>query len=367
MKDRFYFTIDILAACNLRCPSCPVGNYESDRWKGSTMSPDLLRRILRKATGECSITGVALYNWAEPLLHPQLPEMIRIVHDFGILCDLSSNLNLLKNPREILREDPNSIVISLSGFNQEMYARTHVNGDIARVKENMLHLVAAKRETAANTNIYIRYHRYRDNLQDEIQMRDFARDHGIGFQPVWAYFMPLEKNLAYLGAADNEVALTEKDHQLIKMLALPLREGSTVARQHRQQPCLLREEQVTIDFEGNVMLCCGVYDRDKYGFGSYLDIPIERLQKKRRSHPMCNSCMEQGMHVYGTYGTGELDAIAVKNVKPDEALKLNIIRDGRRMRLKSRLSRIGHRLVGPRATAWLGVRYDRLMSLFPSG
>lgn len=363
--DRFFFTIDILAACNLRCPSCPVGNYGADRWKGGTMSPDLLRRILKKATGECSVTGVALYNWAEPLLHPQLPEMIHTVHDFGILCDLSSNLNLLKNPEEILRENPNSIVISLSGFTQEIYARTHVNGDIAKVKENMRRLAAAKRETGANTNIYIRYHRYRDNLRDEIQMRDFAREQGIGFQSVWAYLMPLEKNLAYLGAADNGVTLTDKDHQLIEMLALPLREGSEVARRHRQQPCLLRDEQVTIDYEGNVMLCCGVYDREKYGFGSYLDIPIENLQKKRNSHPMCDTCMEQGMHVYGTYGTGELDAIAVENVDPTEARELNIIRDGRRMRLKSRLSHVGHRLVGPRATAWLGARYDRLMGLFP--
>ncbi len=198
-KPRFFFLIDILAACNLRCPTCPVGNSGDQRWTGGTMSPDLLRRILQKATDECDVTGVALYNWTEPLLHPQLPEMIRLVNEFGLLCDLSTNLNRLKNPEALLRANPHSIVISLSGFTQEIYSRTHTRGDIERVKENLIRLAAAKRATGARTHLYIRYHRYRDNLHDEIQMRQFAREHDISFQSVWAFMMPLEKTLAYLG------------------------------------------------------------------------------------------------------------------------------------------------------------------------
>lgn len=363
-KPRFFFLIDILAACNLRCPTCPVGNSGDQRWTGDTMSPDLLRRILQKATDECDVTGVALYNWTEPLLHPQLPEMIRLVNEFGLLCDLSTNLNRLKNPEALLRANPHSIVISLSGFTQEIYSRTHTRGDIGRVKENLIRLAAAKRATGARTHLYIRYHRYRDNLHDEIQMRQFAREHDISFQSVWAFMMPLEKTLAYLGDTKNGTALTPEDHQTIDLLALPLREGRDVARRHRHQPCLLRDEQVTLDCEGKVMLCCSVYDRDKYGIGSFLETPIAQLQQTRNAHSLCKTCMAQGLHVYGTYGTGELDTIAVKYVDPDAARELDILGEGRRLRLKGRLSRIGQRLVGLRATRWLGQRYDRLTRLW---
>src|SRR5262245_50447465 len=71
-------TVDIVGACNLRCPSCPVGNTGPVNEKG-LMSTDLFQRIINKAAAEFGICGVLLFNWTESLLHPQLPEFIRIV------------------------------------------------------------------------------------------------------------------------------------------------------------------------------------------------------------------------------------------------------------------------------------------------
>lgn len=47
----FYYLIDIVGSCNLKCPSCPVGNYEEQPTKG-LMSLETYKRILHKISIE---------------------------------------------------------------------------------------------------------------------------------------------------------------------------------------------------------------------------------------------------------------------------------------------------------------------------
>lgn len=142
----FYFYINVIGACNLRCPSCPVGNLQEVRNPAGAMAPELLDRILAKARRECTVSGAGLYNWTEPLLHPRLAELVRVVHAHGIACHLSANLNLARNLEAVLRENPEFLRVSLSGFTQETYGVTHHGGQIERVKANMVELARVKRE-----------------------------------------------------------------------------------------------------------------------------------------------------------------------------------------------------------------------------
>jgi hypothetical protein len=109
----------------------------------------------------------------------------------------------------------------------------------------MVELAEAKRRQNATTNIHVLYHRYKHNLRDEAPMRDLAHRLRIGFQPVRAFMMPLEKILAYLNDDPREATLTEEDHQLIGNLALPLREAIAASEKHRDAACSLRDAQMT--------------------------------------------------------------------------------------------------------------------------
>jgi hypothetical protein len=69
-----YFFIDVVGTCNLRCPSCAVGNAPAQLAKG-LMSVATFDKILSKIRAEYSDCGrlfVDLYNWGEPGLHPDL-------------------------------------------------------------------------------------------------------------------------------------------------------------------------------------------------------------------------------------------------------------------------------------------------------
>jgi hypothetical protein len=300
----------------------------------------------------------------EPILHPGLPELIRIVESNGIPCHLSSNLNQMRNIDAVLAENPYAFRISASGFTQDVYGYTHRGGNIDRVKQHMIELADAKRRQRSTTLIHVLYHRYKHNLPDEKPMREFAHSLGIGFEGVWAFMMPLEKVLAYVNDDPAEATLTEEDHQLIGNLALPLKEAIAAAETQRDAPCSLRDAQMTLDFEGNVQLCCGTYDTRRFTLGKYLAHSLEELQAKKYAHDMCGRCMRRGVHVYGTYGGREFDAIAARTIGPHGVRLIGLNASRRRKRIRRGVEWLyrntAARCLSRNQSARLGRGYERL-------
>ncbi|NMF60991.1 radical SAM protein [Pseudanabaena yagii GIHE-NHR1] len=311
----------------MSCPSCPVGNSAEVQNPRGFMELELLDSIMRKATSECKLSGVGLFNWTEPLLHPKLPELVSLVQSYGVPCGISSNLNILKNIDQLLSSNPHIFRISLSGFTQEVYGSTHRGGNIERVKDNMRALAEAKKRTNSSTYIHVVYHRYLTNLEEEDLMRKFAESLGFGFDPVWAFMMPLEKILAYVNSIEensNSPALTADDYKTINKLALPLKEALDISSKYSHRPCILRDQQIAMDFQGNVQLCCGVFDSQKYTIASYLTTPLSDIQATKysdNSQKTCSNCMKHGVHVYGTYGGDELNELAIRNIMSNSPIR----------------------------------------------
>jgi uncharacterized radical SAM superfamily Fe-S cluster-containing enzyme len=76
-------TIDAVDVCNLRCPSCPSGRRSGGSPVG-LLAPRTLQDIVEKARTECHLSYVSLFNWGEPLLHPELPRLVSVVREFGV-------------------------------------------------------------------------------------------------------------------------------------------------------------------------------------------------------------------------------------------------------------------------------------------
>lgn len=310
---RFHFHVEPVGACDLRCPACAVGNSPHAGNPKGAMSPGLLRAILEKAVGECIVDGVSLYNWAEPMLAPRLPDLVRIVRGFGIPCDLSTNLNRARRLEDVLRAGPETLRVSLSGFEQSRYGRTHAGGDIERVKVNLHHLAKLREKTGATTEVEVRFHRYRDNLIDEAPMRDLALGLGFRFLPMWALWLPLEKVLAAEGEAGYGTT-DARDEAVIDSLALPMREALAAARSQPSSPCLLRSSTISIDVEGWVQLCCGVFDAQRFRIAPFLTTSLEAIQAARHAHATCDTCMRHGVHDYFTYRVQAGDDLATRNI-----------------------------------------------------
>ncbi len=320
----FVFDIDVVGICNLRCPSCPQGNVTGYRLPHGNMEPELLKRIVDKAQAECKVRQINLFAWAEPLLHPQLPELVNIVQAKGIPCHLSSNLNILPDADAIMAANPSSFKISASGFTQEVYGFSHRGGNVAKVKKHMQELAEAKKLTNASTRIYVNYHRYRHNLKEEPLMREYAASLGFSFEPAWALMLPLEKIVGHFSEAKDKFSLTEEDYQLIEHLALPFKEALVAAREEGDQPCRLRDSQISLDFQGNVQLCCGIFDASRFTLGHFMDMSLDEIQEIRDSHAMCARCMSLGGHVYLTYGIQNLLQLVMANISQEDVKLLDL-------------------------------------------
>ncbi len=296
-RPRMELYMDVVGTCNLRCPSCPVGNMGAINPSG-LMDKAMFARILAKAAREYQITRAGLYSWAEAFLHPELPELIRIVRRHGIFCSLSTNLNLLRDPDELFRASPEELRISLSGFTQPVYSRTHAKGNIERVKENMRLLSEARRRAEyCTTAIHVYYHKYKHNLHEVQPMRDYATSLGFAWLEDWAFYMPLEK---VIDAVEGNLDADERAF-LEDQFALPIVEAVHAAEQFRKEPCRMWEEQIVLDVQGNAMLCCGIYDSKANTLGAFLDLSPEQLVKAKTGHPTCDRCTQHGIHRYFDY------------------------------------------------------------------
>lgn len=291
-------TVDLSGSCNLRCPSCPVGSIGQIHSTG-LMDKQLFKEVVQKARREHGMRIVALHNWTEPFLHPELPEFIRIVKQQGLVCAISSNLTIRRNLEEVLQARPDFFRISLSGFTQESYGTTHARGNIEHVKENMRLLSEAWKRIGKNrTCITVFYHKYQHNLEEMRQMHAYTKELGFEWEETWAYYMSLEKVFQLMEGKLN----AEERNFVENRFALPIPEAIATAQKLKgRNRCTLLEDQIVLDYQGNINLCCAVYDYKENRLGNFLEMSGEMLKKAKTSHPTCCRCASRNLHLYFSY------------------------------------------------------------------
>ena len=109
MRNRVY--IEITNRCNLACDFC----HGTKRPLG-TMPPEDFRRIAEKLRGETRY--LYLHVLGEPLLHPQLKELLAIAGELGFRVCLVTNGTLLHKRREELlaAKSLHKVSVSLHSF-----------------------------------------------------------------------------------------------------------------------------------------------------------------------------------------------------------------------------------------------------------
>jgi pyruvate-formate lyase-activating enzyme len=311
-RPRFSVYIDVFGYCNLRCPTCPVGNWEDDPavFHHGLMSKTFLETTLDKAMRECIVAGVGLFNWTEPLLHPAIHELVATVRSRGIHCSISTTLNVLRDPDLLMQASPDWLRVSVSGFAQEVYSRGHSGGDIEKVKTNMRRLADAKRSTGATTDMEVYFHKYVDNEADEAPMKAFAGALGYRFVTDWALMMPLEKTLTIADPSNPRATLTRDDHATIDRLALKTAQALALSSKHPVTSCSLRDDFIVLDVNANATLCCTCLASKANTVGNFLSTPIDAIQSARRSHPLCRPCMSLGFPLLANFAVDGLNEIA---------------------------------------------------------
>lgn len=91
---------------------------------------------------------VHLQGWGEPLLHPRLPDMVRLAKDAGCRVSLTTNGEILKPDlsSQLLQERIDTIAISIAGATPQTHGWIRRGSDLERTIENVRFLVTSKKK-----------------------------------------------------------------------------------------------------------------------------------------------------------------------------------------------------------------------------
>jgi len=136
-------TIEPSYACNLRCVMCP--RHFEDTPQGM-MSMAVFRERVVPALGR--FRYIQLAGWAEPLMHPDILEIVRLCKEAGCWVCFTSNGLLLREPlsRRLLETGIDLVNISIDGSTPDTYERIRGKGTFHRVLDRMREFDALRRE-----------------------------------------------------------------------------------------------------------------------------------------------------------------------------------------------------------------------------
>ncbi len=292
------YMIDVSGSCNLRCPSCPRGNF-SPQPRAGFMSPEYFTRVLDKILAEDPLVGaVALYQWGEPLLNKDLAAIIRLAHDRGVLSAISSNLNIRRDFSDVVKARPAWFRVSTSGW-EKNYEQTHRGGDWRLLTANLRKLRDLAAEHAPDMTIEVFYHIYKDRRDDYRRMKELCDSLGLTLRLRHAALAPLDTiaDIIHGRPVNSSVQLTRE------LQSLSVEDCMALAREQKDLPCPYARYQ-WITWDGLAPLCEEWFHPDLLvSPRPFLEIPLAEIIAARENSPHCRACRQEGIHrcfvVYG--------------------------------------------------------------------
>lgn len=311
------YYIEVLSHCNLRCTLCAHGHAQLFERAAGIMSLELFEKILDKIKEDSPSATVSPYHHCEPILHPQLPEMIRAIKARGFSATASFNWNFIRRLDDLLASGIDQIQISVSGFSQEIYQRAHVRGKIDSVKKNLVVLREAMDRLGVKPDIYLTYHMYKDNTKEDYEhIKDFVESLGFTFFGTWARNISLELTLLYLhqSGLSRYIPPYGQKSWFADFPSLPQSFMDAMERivylpqdylQGKFQSvtplyCNIHKVSVNIRWNGKANLCFCAFD-DRLVMGDFLTMPHEQYLATRNAHPVCLECRANNALFYFQY------------------------------------------------------------------
>lgn len=288
----FDYQIDVSGACNLKCISCPRGNMNPQP-KAGFMDADVYRQVLQKIRREDPFTGIiTLYNWGEPLIHPDLPKILNITHENGFLSAVSSNLCVDKDFTEVIQSRPTWFRVSVSGWG-ENFEITHTGGKWETFYSNLHKLRTLMDAYHPDMIVEVFYHIYRHNVHEDFPKIKQLCD-SLGFN--------LRYRLAALAPLDNIEAIiegrpvSEAVEKTRKLQYLSVEKAMELAREQKSRPCYY-ERFLWVGWDLRVAQCMEWFAPElSLVQGGFLNATLEELVNARNQNSFCDKCREKAIH-----------------------------------------------------------------------
>ncbi|MBI3597357.1 MAG: radical SAM protein [Nitrospirae bacterium] len=267
--------IDPAQFCQLRCPACAVG-LRSDLRSATALNLDLYKAVMEEI-GDY-LFFLDLYNWGEPLLHKQLPEMIAFANQKNIHVTISTNLSVQLSDdylSRLVKSGLDRMTVSLDGASQETYERYRRGGNFSLVVQNMQKIQKIKRELGLNSpKIYIQFLVFKHNEHEIDNIKQSYRDLGADS---YYFGTPVMTDVAESEKFDIQPS-TFKEYDIFH----PDNPLNRRTKEASSRPCSWLYSTLVIDSSGNLSPCCAVAsESDSFAALSVGDNVMEAWNNKK--------------------------------------------------------------------------------------
>ena len=297
------YSIAITSKCNLRCTTCLflLQNREYFKNKGFMAIEDYKRMLLkyRKHIDVLSLAG------GEPLMHPQLEELVDFAISLNISVGFATNGVLIKDNLGVCKK-VNGFRISLDAYDSATYRKNR--GGTEKEWNDILDGIQLLKEN--NIKYDISFLISRTNIQEIFKMLDLADI----LEPSWVNFNSFNPhrndNSSVLIISDDHVsAIFSKIMQKIDYdydITLPYIFNDQSVH-HKFKVCDYPWFQVSAQEDGFVAYCCHMEHDQRIGniFEDY-DFNSPMMQSWRQQllkHKLPNNCTYCHRRFQGEYTT----------------------------------------------------------------
>ena len=297
--------IETTNGCNTFCQLCPTGNLLQSRAKG-LMPREEFERIVDEVKAHAYV--IDLTQWGDPMIHPDIYDLIRYVHDARVYSYISTNFHGFQagDADRLVASGLDELTVSLHGLTQESYEAYQPGKDLAEILERVKAVVAAKERAGARfPKIAINFVVTAKNEHEIEWVPAFAEELGVGFKVEPASmnlrFLHKDSHLQSTDTSPEDRADRIKAH-LTEWLPKSSRSsewtnpvykeilehgdlngGQSAARgedplasDRKMTKCDWLWRKAVIHWDGAVVPCCGVYDK-KWTFDSIKDKPFKEI------------------------------------------------------------------------------------------
>lgn len=137
--------IEVTSRCATGCVFCPHDSLGSS-WITGEMPLDIYREQIAPHLGLFNL--VYLQGWGEPMLHPDLWEMLRLTQEKGCQTGFTTNGAWLQgaNNRRLLDMGVNLISVSFAGSSAQAHETLRVNSQYTALCQNFSNLASLKKQ-----------------------------------------------------------------------------------------------------------------------------------------------------------------------------------------------------------------------------
>jgi len=136
--------IEVTNKCNLKCPMCP--NKDIPGKDKGFMDFELYKNIIDQLGPK--VNDIYLFHRGEPLLHPQLTDMIAYAKKTPATVRIHTNGTLLNrdNTDKIIGSGLDFISFSFDGYDSSTYEKNRVNSSFKKTLDGILYFLQRKKE-----------------------------------------------------------------------------------------------------------------------------------------------------------------------------------------------------------------------------